>query len=59
MDVKDTRADGVGVVVGLEDFQELEVGLRGLDGDDIGVKGDDVGEDGVEVGVTEVRVFNY
>lgn len=56
VDVVDTRTDLVGVAVRLEDVEQLEVGLGGLDGDDIGVKSLDGREDVSEVGVTEVGV---
>ena len=54
MDVVDARADLVGVAVCFEGLEEL--GLQGLDGNDISIQSLDGGEDVVEVGVAEVGV---
>ena len=56
MDVVDTGPDLVRVAVVLEGVEELEVALRRLNGDDVGIKRLNGGEDVVEVGVAEVRV---
>ncbi|GFZ50689.1 LOW QUALITY PROTEIN: hypothetical protein JCM24511_08447 [Saitozyma sp. JCM 24511] len=56
VDVVDTGADLVRVAVRLEDVEKLEVGLGGLDRDDVGVETLDGGEDVSEVRVAEVRV---
>lgn len=53
VDVVDTWADLVGVLVVAEDLDELEVGLGRLDGDDVGVETLDRGEDVGKVGVAE------
>ena len=45
MDVVDSGSDSVGVGVGLEDVEELHVGLRSLDGDGVGIEPLDGGED--------------
>lgn len=56
VDIEATGSDLVGVRVGLEDIEELQVRLGSLNRDDISIESNDVSEDGVEVGVTEVRV---
>lgn len=54
MDVVDTGANLVRVTIVFEGVEKLHVGLRGLDGDDVGIKTLDGGEDVIEVGIAEV-----
>jgi hypothetical protein len=56
VDVVNTGTDLVRVAVRLEDVEELEVSLGGLDRDDVGVESLDGREDVSKVRVTEVRV---
>jgi hypothetical protein len=54
MDVINTRADLIRVSIVLEGVEELHIGLRGLNGDDISIKTLDGWEDVIEIRVAEV-----
>lgn len=56
VNVVDTRADVAGVLLVNEDLEELGIGLRVLDGEDISIKGSDGVEEVLELRVAEVRV---
>ena len=56
VDIVHTRTDVTGVVLGLEDLQELGIGLAVLDGENISVKSLNGVEEVLELGVAEVRV---
>ena len=54
MDVINARADLIRVSIMLEGVEELHVGLRGLNRDDISIKTLDGWEDVIEIRVAEV-----
>ena len=56
MDVVDARPDLIGIIEVLEGVQQLHVGTRGLDGDDIGIHGGDSADDVVELRIAHMGV---
>ncbi len=56
MDIVNPGADGVGVVVAFEGFEQIQLRAGGLDGDDVGIEAGNVLDDVIELGIAHVGV---